>query len=64
MFNLTQPVTGDVIIYLRRGYLRMAEQGLDKPDIMPEFEQVSSKRVAQDMRGDSFFYPRRFPCTA
>jgi hypothetical protein len=44
--RLSQVVTGDVHVSLRRSQAAMAEQCLDRPHVHPGFQQMSRKTVA------------------
>jgi len=42
----------DVGVYLRRAYVRVAEHGLDSPQVGAVVQQVGGKGVAQDVGAD------------
>ena len=51
----TQPFLDDVGIDLRRRYIGVTQQLLDRAQIRPSFQQMAGKRMAEHMRRD----PRR-----
>ena len=50
--KLAQPRLGDVGVNLRRGQIGMAQEELNHTQISAMVEQVSSKGMAQSVRGE------------
>ena len=52
LVNIAQAVGGDLGIYLRCGYIRMAQHLLHGPQIGAVLQQVGGKGMPQGMRGN------------
>ena len=52
--HFPQPLASDVGVDLGGGDVRMAEQGLDDPEVCAALEQVGGEGVPQDVGRDPF----------